>query len=72
MVAAGARPARADARASAPPAAELLTRGDRVRRALFSVFAGLTIGYTIFMAVLGDSDALRQQVLTAIGDSLPG
>lgn len=40
--------------------------------ALFSVFAALTIGFTIFMAVLGGDDALRQQVLDALATSLPG
>ncbi|MGV8965919.1 MAG: YihY/virulence factor BrkB family protein [Cellulomonas sp.] len=40
--------------------------------ALFSVFAGLTIGFTIFMAVLGHNDALRQNVLDALAASLPG
>ena len=40
--------------------------------ALFSVFAALTIGYTIFMAVLGSNDELRQKVLDAVNESLPG
>lgn len=40
--------------------------------ALFSVFAGLTLGYTVFMAVLGRNAALRQDVLTTIAGSLPG
>ena len=40
--------------------------------ALFSVFAALTIGYTIFMAVLGDNDKLRQRVLDALDAYLPG
>ncbi len=40
--------------------------------ALFSVFAGLTIGWTVFMAVLGSNDELRQQVLDAIDSFLPG
>lgn len=64
------RPARANARFGA--AGGGLLTGGIAYAALFSVFAGLTIGYTIFMAVLGDNDALRQQVLTAIDDSLPG
>ena len=34
--------------------------------ALFSVFAALTIAYTIFMAVLGNNDELRQTVLDAL------
>ncbi|MCG7286429.1 YihY/virulence factor BrkB family protein [Cellulomonas sp. ACRRI] len=39
---------------------------------IFSVFAGLTIGYTVFMAVLGNNDALRQTVLDTIDANLPG
>ena len=39
---------------------------------LFSVFAALTIGYTIFMAVLGDNERLRAQMLDAIDSALPG
>ena len=34
--------------------------------ALFSVFAALTIGYTVFMAVLGGNDELRQTVLDTV------
>ncbi|MCV2393483.1 YihY/virulence factor BrkB family protein [Actinotalea sp. M2MS4P-6] len=40
--------------------------------ALFSVFAGLTLGWSLFMAVLGGDAQLRQQVLDAIDASLPG
>ena len=40
--------------------------------ALFSVFAALTLGYTIFMAVLGDNAALRSDVLVAVDANLPG
>src|SRR4051794_166518 len=40
--------------------------------ALFSVFAALTIGYTLFMAILGDNDKLRERVLNALDDYLPG
>jgi len=36
------------------------------------VFAGLTIGYTAFMAVLGNNDELRQKVLDSVASSLPG
>lgn len=39
---------------------------------LFSVFAGLTIGYTVFMAVLGRNAALREDVLDAVAANLPG
>ncbi|GCE76150.1 YihY/virulence factor BrkB family protein [Cellulomonas biazotea] len=64
------RPARANARFGA--AGGGLLSGGIAYAALFSVFAGLTIGYTIFMAVLGDDEQLRQQVLDAIDESLPG
>jgi membrane protein len=40
--------------------------------ALFSVFAALALGYTIFTAVLGDNDALRLDVLTTVDANLPG
>ncbi len=40
--------------------------------ALFSVFAGLTLGWTVFMAVLGGNADLRSAVLDAIDASLPG
>ena len=40
--------------------------------ALFSVFAGLTIGYTVFMAVLGDNALLRHDVLATVSTSIPG
>jgi membrane protein len=39
---------------------------------IFSLFAGLTIGYTVFMAVLGNNEDLRQSVLEAINANLPG
>ncbi|AEE46998.1 YihY/virulence factor BrkB family protein [Cellulomonas fimi] len=64
------RPARANARFGAAGGA--LLSGGIAYAALFSVFAGLTIGYTAFMAVLGDDAALRQQVLDAIDQTLPG
>ena len=40
--------------------------------AMFSMFAGLTIGYTVFMAVLGDNDKLRASVLDTLSKVLPG
>ena len=58
------RPARANARFGARSGGVLT--GGIAYAALFSVFAALTIGYTIFMAVLGDNDELRQQVLDAV------
>jgi membrane protein len=49
-----------------------LLSGGIAYSALFSIFAGLTIGYTIFMAVLGSNTELRDAVLDAISDALPG
>lgn len=49
-----------------------LLTGGLAYTALFSVFAGLTIGYTAFMAVLGGNEQLRDTVLRSIGQSLPG
>lgn len=40
--------------------------------ALFSIFAGLAIGWTVFMAVLGDNDALRESVLDEMDNFAPG
>lgn len=40
--------------------------------ALFSIGAGLTVCWTVFVAVLGGNPELRDQVLAAIDDSLPG
>jgi len=64
------RPARANARFGARGGG-LLT-GGIAYAALFSVFAGLTLGWTVFMAVLGGDQELRTQVLDAVNDSLPG
>lgn len=40
--------------------------------ALFSVVAGLTIGWTVFMAVLGRNAELRETLLSTVNASLPG
>jgi len=64
------RPARANARFGYK-AGGVLT-GGIAYATLFSVFAGLTIGYTVFMAVLGKNEHLRESVITAISDALPG
>src|SRR4051794_30138216 len=64
------RPARANARFGERGGGVLT--GGIAYAALFSVFAALTIGYTVFMAVLGSNDKLRQSVLDAIDDNLPG
>jgi len=64
------RPGRANARFGARGGG-LLT-GGIAYAALFSVFAGLTIGYTVLMAVLGGNEELRDKVLDSLADSLPG
>ncbi|HEY8721692.1 YhjD/YihY/BrkB family envelope integrity protein, partial [Pengzhenrongella sp.] len=64
------RPARANARFGAAGGGVLT--GGIAYSALFSVFAGLTIGYTVFMAVLGGNAGLRQDLLTTLSTSLPG
>lgn len=64
------RPARANARFGARSGGVLT--GGIAYAALFSVFAALTIGYTVFMAVLGNNDELRQKVLDALDAYLPG
>src|SRR4051794_23434630 len=64
------RPARANARFGAHGGGVLT--GGIAYAALFSVFAALTIGYTVFMAVLGGNDELRQKVLDAVNAYLPG
>ncbi|MDQ0424352.1 YihY/virulence factor BrkB family protein [Cellulomonas iranensis] len=64
------RAARANARFGA--AGGGLLTGGIAYATLFSVFAGLTIGWTVFMAVLGGDEALRQRVLDTAASSLPG
>lgn len=49
----------------------LLARGIAFS-ALFSVFAAVAIGYTALIAVIGSNDRLRDQVLQAADDALPG
>jgi len=49
-----------------------LLAGGITYSALFSVFAALTIGYTVFMTVLGGNTELRQTVLDSVDDTLPG
>ncbi|WNB85002.1 YihY/virulence factor BrkB family protein [Cellulomonas sp. ATA003] len=66
----GSRAGRALARFGAAGGGVLT--GGIAYSALFSVSAALALGYTIFMAVLGDNAALRQDVLTTIDASLPG
>ncbi|WP_298459457.1 YihY/virulence factor BrkB family protein [uncultured Cellulomonas sp.] len=64
------RPARAVARFGAAGGGVLT--GGIAYSALFSVSAALALGYTIFMAVLGDNAALREDVLTTVDATLPG
>ena len=64
------RPARANARFGEAGGGVLT--GGIAYSALFSVLAGLTIGYTVFMLVLGGDAQLRQRVLATISTSLPG
>lgn len=40
--------------------------------AIFSVFAGLTIGFTVFMSVLGSNDELLDSVIESVNSALPG
>lgn len=49
-----------------------LLTGGIAYSALFSIFAGLTVAFSIFMAVLGDNAELREAVLEALGSALPG
>lgn len=49
-----------------------LLAGGITYSALFSVAAALTIGYTVFMSVLGGNEQLREQVLEAVDEALPG
>lgn len=46
--------------------------GGMAYAALFSLFAALTIGWTVFMAVLGSRTELREAVLEQIDTWLPG
>ncbi|MBT0992779.1 YihY/virulence factor BrkB family protein [Cellulomonas sp. DKR-3] len=64
------RPARANARFGARGGGVLT--GGIAYATLFSVFAALTFAWTVFMAVLGGNKELRQQVLDAIDEALPG
>src|SRR5690625_4084552 len=64
------RPGRAVARYA--KARGGLLAGGITYSALFSIFAALAIGYTVFMAVLGTNTELRRTVLEAVDDALPG
>lgn len=66
----GTRPARALKRYSQANGALLC--GGIAYSAIFSLFAGLTIGYTAFMSVLGSNTELRDSLLRSIDSSFPG
>ena len=63
------RPGRASARFRARSGGVL--SGGIAYAALFSVFAALTISYTVFIAILGDNDELREGVLVAVDTTYP-
>lgn len=64
------RPARALARFGA--AGGGLLTGGIAYATLFSIFAALTLGWTVFAAVLGRHEALRATVVQTIDRMLPG
>lgn len=64
------RPGRANARFGAVGGGVL--SGGIAYAALFSLSAGLTLGWTIFVRVLGDNERLRRMVVATIDRSLPG
>jgi membrane protein len=64
------RAARANARFGA--AGGGLLTGGIAYAALFSVFAALTLGFTVFAAVLGNNAGLRARVLATLSAALPG
>jgi membrane protein len=64
------RPARALARFGA--AGGGLLTGGIAYSTFFSILAALTLGWTVFAAVLGRHEALRTQVLDALDTTLPG
>ncbi|MBL0884997.1 YihY/virulence factor BrkB family protein [Myceligenerans indicum] len=66
----GSRPGRALARYSERGGNVLC--GGMAYTALFSLFAGLTIGYTAFSAVLGGDAQLREEVLSQVDRWIPG
>ncbi|MGO1636886.1 YihY/virulence factor BrkB family protein [Ancrocorticia populi] len=49
-----------------------LLSGGIAYSALFSIAAGLTIAWTVFMSVLGNNQELKDQVLDSIDSALPG
>ncbi len=64
------RPARANARFSSAGGGVLT--GGIAYATLFSLFAGLTLGFTVLLAVLGNDEDLRDSIVDAVTDVLPG
>lgn len=64
------RAGRANARFGA--AGGGLLTGGIAYASLFAVFSGLTLGYTVFMLVLGSNQHLKDTVLRTVASSLPG
>ncbi len=64
------RAGRAEARFGA--AGGGLLTGGIAYAALFAVFSGLTLGYSVFMLVLGRNQHLRDTVLRTLAGTLPG
>ncbi|GMA32173.1 YihY/virulence factor BrkB family protein [Litorihabitans aurantiacus] len=61
---------RMNARYGAARGAQLA--GGIAYAALFSVFAALTIAFTIGLRIIGNNDELRDAVIEAVDDALPG
>lgn len=66
----GTRVGRMNARYGVARGAQLA--GGIAYAALFSVFAALTIAFTVFMRIIGDNEELRDAVVDAIDSALPG
>lgn len=49
-----------------------LLSGGITYRAIFSLFAALTIGFTVFMRFLGSNDDLKSQVIASVNKAVPG
>ena len=64
------RPMRANARFGAAGGGVLT--GGIAYSALFSLFAGLTLGWTVAMAVLGGNEELRASLVRTLSRALPG
>ncbi|WP_156252300.1 YihY/virulence factor BrkB family protein [Pseudactinotalea terrae] len=49
-----------------------LLTGGIAYSALFSIFAGLAVAFSIFMAIVGDNEGMQEAVLAALDSALPG